>query len=89
MVKYVTPHFAYQLQFQSGELEKVIRSKEIIKQFLLAMYGGRTEDGQVAWVADEGLSLDRVSRVRPSRLMNEEVSRLSSQLHFMVCEWWN
>lgn len=84
MVKHITPHFAYQLQFQSGELERVIRSKEEIKQFLLAMYGGRTDEGEVAWVADEGVNLDRVFRVRPSRLLNEEVCALGD-LFFFAC----
>ncbi|CAL5873202.1 uncharacterized protein PFLUO_LOCUS7471 [Penicillium psychrofluorescens] len=47
LVRTAAPHFAYQLQFASGELEKVVRSKDEIRQFLIALYGGRTE--KVNW----------------------------------------
>ncbi|KAJ6068921.1 hypothetical protein N7499_010808 [Penicillium canescens] len=39
LVRTAAPHFAYQLQFASGELEKVIQSESDIRQFLLALYG--------------------------------------------------
>jgi pimeloyl-ACP methyl ester carboxylesterase len=74
LVRSVTPHFAYQLQFKSGEVEKVIRSKEEIRQFLLALYGGRTEAGEFGFDANKGVLLDKIGQLKPSRLLSEEVS---------------
>ncbi|KAI1839040.1 hypothetical protein DTO027I6_7824 [Penicillium roqueforti] len=42
----MSPHFAYQLQFKSEKVEKAIRSKAEIRQFLIALYGGRTQEGE-------------------------------------------
>jgi hypothetical protein len=36
---------------KSGEVEKVIRSKDEVRQFLLALYGGRTEAGEFGFDA--------------------------------------
>jgi hypothetical protein len=73
LVRNVTPHFAYQLQFKSGEVEKVIRSKDEIRQFLLALYGGRTEAGEFGFDAHKGVLLDKIGHLKPSRLLSEEV----------------
>lgn len=72
-VSTIAPHFAYQLQFRSGELENAILSEEDIKKFLSALYGGRTEDREVGFDAQVGVLLENLSRLRPSRLLNEEV----------------
>lgn len=72
MVRTVAPHFRYQLQFASGDLEKVIRSKDEIKQFLSALYGGRTPQGEFGFDAEQGVLLDRVPRLKRSRLLSEE-----------------
>ena len=74
LVRTVAPNFTYQLQFAGGELEKVLRSKDEIKQFLCALYGGRTEDGQGGFDAEKGVLLDRVPKLKRSRLLSEEVS---------------
>lgn len=71
-----SPNFAYQLQFASGDVEKVIRSKGEIKQFLSAMYGGRTAKGEVGFDVAKGVLMDKVMALKPSRLLSEEV-RLS------------
>ncbi|EAW14544.1 alpha/beta fold hydrolase [Aspergillus clavatus NRRL 1] len=68
----IAPHFTYQLQFKSGELEKAIQSEEDIKKFLCALYGGRTDTGEVAFDAGLGVLLENMFRVRPSRLLSEE-----------------
>ncbi|OQD62143.1 hypothetical protein PENPOL_c013G06736 [Penicillium polonicum] len=72
LVRSVTPHFAYQLQFKSGEVEKAIRSKDEIRQFLLALYGGRTEAGEFGFDAHKGVLLDKIGQLKPSRLLSEE-----------------
>jgi hypothetical protein len=74
MVRTVAPHFAYQLQFANDDLEKVFQSKAETKQFLSALYGGRTEKGEFGFEAEKGILLDKVMQLRPSRLMSEEVS---------------
>ncbi|KAJ5159581.1 uncharacterized protein N7482_006585 [Penicillium canariense] len=74
LVRNAAPHFAYQLQFASGDLEKVIHSKTDIRQFLCALYGGRTEKGEVGFDAEKGVLLDKVSALKPSRLLSEEIT---------------
>ncbi|KAJ5497388.1 hypothetical protein N7463_009375 [Penicillium fimorum] len=72
LVRNVTPHFGYQLQFKSGELEKVIRSKDEIRQFLLALYGGRTEAGEFGFDANKGVLVETMGRLEISKLLSEE-----------------
>ncbi|KAJ5559013.1 hypothetical protein N7461_002985 [Penicillium sp. DV-2018c] len=72
MVRTVTPHFGYQLQLKSGDLEKVIRSKEEIGQFLLALYGGRTEKGAFGFDVSKGVDVDKIGALKISRLLSEE-----------------
>ncbi|CAI7569189.1 unnamed protein product [Penicillium bialowiezense] len=72
LVQNAAPHFAYQLQFKSGEVEKFIRSKSEIRQFLLALYGGRTEAGEVGFDAHKGVLADKIGGLKPSRLLTEE-----------------
>lgn len=68
----IAPHFAYQLQFRSRELEHAIRTEDDVKKFLSALYGGRTDDGQIAFYAEEGVILENMFRLRPSKLLSEE-----------------
>lgn len=74
MVRTVAPHFAYQLQFASGDLEKVFKSKAEIKQFLSALYGGKTTKGEFGFEAEKGVLLDKAMDLKPSRLLSEDVS---------------
>lgn len=70
------PNFGYQLQFRSGEVEKVIRTRNDVQQFLLSLYGGRTAEGELGWKAEEGIKLDKVGSLRPSPLLKGEVRLL-------------
>ncbi|KAJ5783071.1 hypothetical protein N7457_004845 [Penicillium paradoxum] len=72
LVRTVTPNFTYQLQFKSGELEKIIRTKDDIRQFLLALYGGRTETGEFGFDAHKGVLVDKLGVLKPSRLLSEK-----------------
>ncbi|CAG8182649.1 unnamed protein product [Penicillium olsonii] len=72
LVQNAAPHFAYQIQFKNGELEKVIKSKDEIRQFLLALYGGRTEAGEVGFDAHKGVLVDKIGGLKPSKLLSEE-----------------
>ncbi|CEL08801.1 hypothetical protein ASPCAL11946 [Aspergillus calidoustus] len=72
MVEKVTPHFAYQLHFISGELEEVVHTKDDHKQFLITLYGGRTEKREFAFDVHKGVDLELLRRVRPSWLLNDD-----------------
>ncbi|KAL4807553.1 Alpha/Beta hydrolase protein [Aspergillus unguis] len=72
MVKKVTPSFKYQLHFMSGEIEEATRTKEDYKQFLIALYGGRTNEKEVAFDALKGVDLEKMKRVKKSRLLGDE-----------------
>lgn len=51
----------------------MVKTKEDIKQFLLSLYGGRTEDGQLGFSTDIGILFDKQGKLGPSRLLSEEV----------------
>ncbi|KAJ5647753.1 hypothetical protein N7490_004125 [Penicillium lividum] len=72
MVRTIMPNYGYQLQFASGDLEKVVKSKEEIKQFLTALYGGRTPEKEVGFEAEKGILLDHLMKLEHSRLLSEE-----------------
>ncbi|KAL4871153.1 hypothetical protein BDV12DRAFT_206959 [Aspergillus spectabilis] len=72
MVEKVTPHFAYQLHFISGEIEAAVRTKDDHKQFLVAMFGGRTEEKEFSFDVNRGVDLEIMRRVKPSWLLSEE-----------------
>lgn len=75
------PNFGYQLQFRSGEVEKVIRTRDDVRQFLVSLYGGRTATGEFGWSAEKGIKLDKMGSLRPSPLLKGEV-RLFAFLSF-------
>ncbi|OJI99361.1 hypothetical protein ASPVEDRAFT_124566 [Aspergillus versicolor CBS 583.65] len=72
MIEKVTPHFAYQLHFASGEIEKEVHTKDENKQFLSALYGGRTEKKEFAFDVRKGVDMDKLKQLRRSRLLSEE-----------------
>ena len=72
----ILPNFAYQLQFRSGEVEKVVRTGDDIRQFLISLYGGKTVDGKYGWTATQGIFLDRLHCLSASRLLRGEVCYL-------------
>jgi len=55
LVQTKLPNFGYQIQLASGEIEKKIQSKEDIRKFLNAMYGGQGSDGEVGFDVRKGL----------------------------------
>ncbi|KAI9375627.1 Alpha/Beta hydrolase protein [Aspergillus egyptiacus] len=72
MVTKVAPHFAYQLQFVSGDIEKVVHTKDEHKQFLIALYGGRTDKKEFAFDVHKGVDLEKMMHTRPSWLLDEQ-----------------
>ncbi|MCJ1362533.1 hypothetical protein MMC16_001637 [Acarospora aff. strigata] len=72
LVKTRLPNFTYQLQLASGEIEKHIQSKEEIKQFLNALYGGRGPNGEVGFIPEQGVLLENLPKLKPGRLLSEK-----------------
>lgn len=82
------PNFAYQLQLGSGELEKHIKSKEQIKQFLNGAYGGRGPNGEVAFTPEKGVLLENLPKLGPSPLLDKRVRRASFPLPSLMLNQW-
>ncbi|KAI9801083.1 MAG: hypothetical protein M1833_002951 [Piccolia ochrophora] len=74
LVKTRVPNFAYQLQLAGPEVEENVKTPEQIRQFLNALFGGKTPDGGVAFTAEEGLLLDRLPSIGKTRLLTDEES---------------
>lgn len=55
-----------------------------MKKFLSALYGGRTDDGQVGFYVEEGVILQNLLRLRPSKLLSDEVSIISPKIRLFV-----
>ena len=71
-MKTTQPNFIYQLQFQSGEIEKRIRTTDEIKQFLIALYEGTTDDGRVGFTS-RGVLFENLKDLKPSDLLTPAV----------------
>ncbi|KAL2385074.1 hypothetical protein RJZ90_001537 [Blastomyces dermatitidis] len=81
LIKTRLPYFGYQLQFVSGDLEKKIKSKRDIRQFLLSLYGGRTPTGEFGFDVFNGVLLDKFQHLQRSKVISEE------ELNYYVDEY--
>ncbi|KAL3431982.1 Alpha/Beta hydrolase protein [Aspergillus tetrazonus] len=72
MVSKVAPHLGYQLHFVSGEIEEAVKSKEDHKQFLISLYGGKTQEKEPAFDVHKGVDLEKMRSVKMSWLLEEE-----------------
>ena len=79
LVKTRLPNFGYQLQLASGDIEKVIASRDQLRQFLNALYGGRGPNGELGFTAEEGLLVQNLLKLGPSRLISAKVRCYQSQ----------
>lgn len=66
------PNFTYQVQLASGIVESKIHTKEQIRQFLNAMYGGRGPNREVGFVVEQGLLFDNLPLLDRNRLLSDE-----------------
>lgn len=69
----VLPNFGYQLQLGSGEVEEVLDTKQQIRLFLNAMYGGRGPNGEVGFSPNTGIIFENLPKLGPSPLLSEQV----------------
>lgn len=67
------PFFGYQKVFASGEVEKVIKTKADIRQFLTCLYGGATPKGEFGFDPMTGPVFDRFPDLQLPYIVSEEV----------------
>jgi hypothetical protein len=77
------PSLGYQLQFGSEEgiIESHTQDKTGIRNYLNALYGGRTSDGRAAMTPEKGVDLELMPKLERSVLISEE------ELEFYVEEY--
>jgi hypothetical protein len=82
VVKFL-PSLGYQLQFGSeeGVIESHTQDKTGIRNYLNALYGGRTSDGRAAMTPEKGVDVELMSKLERSGLISEE------ELEFYVEEY--
>ncbi|CAL3968594.1 unnamed protein product [Diplocarpon coronariae] len=68
----VLPNFKYQLHLRGPEVEAEIVGEEKLRQFLNAMYGGRTPDKQPGISTSHGVYFDALPTIGPSPLLSQE-----------------
>ncbi|MCJ1438625.1 hypothetical protein MMC27_008015 [Xylographa pallens] len=82
-VRTVLPQFGYQIHLASGEVEKVIVSKEQIRQFLNALYGGHGPNGEILFSPEKGVIFENLSKIGASPLLSER------EMDYYVNEYTN
>ncbi|EEP80039.1 predicted protein [Uncinocarpus reesii 1704] len=82
------PFFGYQLQFVSGEVEKAIKTEKDIRQFLIALFGGRTPTGEFGFDVKKGVLLDKLADLQPSWLLSEKVIKAVSSIITLKINWY-
>ena len=75
-VRTTLPQFGYQIHLASGEVEKVIVSREQIRQFLNGMYGGHGPNGEILFNPKKGVIPENLPNIGPSPLLTKGVSDL-------------
>lgn len=74
LVEKYLPQFGYQIHLASGEVEKHVNDEQSIRQFLRAIYGGRTPSGEVAFDPNKGLLVEKLPDIGESKLLYGKVS---------------
>ena len=67
------PNFKYQIQLGGPDVEQKIKSKAEIKQFLNAVYGGKTDAGEIGFTVTEGVVFEKLPLLKQTKLISEEV----------------
>merc|ERR1711939_507372 len=73
LVKGPMPQFGYQLHLASGEIEKVLTTKDHMNAFIRGVYGkARTPQKEVAFSPTKGLLFDKLPKLGPTYIMSEK-----------------
>lgn len=67
------PQFAYQIHLASGEVEKSVDNKQSVRQFLKALYGGRTSSGEIGFDPYRGVLVEKLPFIGESKILNGKV----------------
>lgn len=67
------PNWGYQLRLASGEVEHRIKSKDEIKQFLNAVYGGKAPGGESGFSHTKGPLYENLPKLNRTPLMGEDL----------------
>ena len=65
------PNFGYQLQLASGAVEDKVKTKDEIRYFLNGLYGGTSPYKERAVDVRQGINLDVLPRLQPTKLLDE------------------
>ncbi|KAG4438667.1 hypothetical protein IFR05_005848 [Cadophora sp. M221] len=68
----VLPNFKYQIHLRGPEVEAEIVGEEKLRQFLNAMYGGRTPKGAPGFSTSKGVHFDALPEIGPTPLLTKE-----------------
>jgi soluble epoxide hydrolase/lipid-phosphate phosphatase len=71
VVKGKLPQFRYQLHLASGEVEERVKTKEEIKQFLNALHGAKSKNGEVGFTSN-GPIYENFAKLERTPLMDED-----------------
>lgn len=74
-------NFSYQLQFKGPDVQSRLQGEEGVRQFLNAMYGGRTPNGDLGFSSKQGVLFDNLPELGHSPLVSKE------ELDFYVKEY--
>jgi len=64
------PHFGYQLQLASGEVENKLTTKDDMRSFLNALFGGSGD----AFDVKSGIKFENLTTLKKTKLLSEAVS---------------
>ena len=67
------PQFRYQIQLASGEVEKMVNSKETMYNFFKGMYGAKGPNGEQAFDVLKGVLSKNFSKLGPCSLLSPKV----------------
>jgi hypothetical protein len=73
LVKGPLPQFAYQLHLASGEVEKIVKDEQSIRQFLKGMYGAKGPNGEITFDPEKGILGENLTIIGESRVLNGKV----------------
>jgi hypothetical protein len=73
LVKGPLPQFAYQLHLASGEVEKIVKDEQSIRQFLKGMYGAKGPNGEITFDPEKGILAENLPIIGQSRVLNGKV----------------
>jgi pimeloyl-ACP methyl ester carboxylesterase len=64
------PQFAYQIHLASGEVEKIVKDEQSIRQFLRGMYGAKGPKGEIAFDPEKGVLGENLPSIGESKVLN-------------------